>query len=177
MIVCAGRTEYFDFAHPIGVGLIEAAMNLTQLALLNRPEFLLFVGTAGSYGKHEIFEIIESRGATQIEHCFWTKGCYTPLDNVITSEGLFIEHQTLLNSSNYITTDPKLWPLYHKHNITAENMEFYALLQVAKEHNIPAGGIFIVTNQCDENAHKAYRTNLKPALQKLQNYIREKFHL
>ncbi|MRI59286.1 MAG: purine-nucleoside phosphorylase [Epsilonproteobacteria bacterium] len=177
MIVCAGRTEYFSFAHPIGVGLIEAAMNLTQMALFDKPEFLLFVGTAGSFGEHEIFDIIESRGASQIEHCFWKKGCYTPLDNVITSEGLNVSHETLINSSNYITTDPSLWPYFTKQGIHAENMEFFSLLQVAKEHNIPAGGIFIITNHCNKKAHEAYKTNLKEALQRLERYVREKFSL
>ncbi|MDD4855510.1 MAG: purine-nucleoside phosphorylase, partial [Sulfuricurvum sp.] len=31
MIVCAGNNETFDFALPIGVGLVESAMNLTRL--------------------------------------------------------------------------------------------------------------------------------------------------
>ena len=50
MILCAGRNETFEFAKPIGVGLVESASTLTQLILEEKPAFLFFVGTAGSYG-------------------------------------------------------------------------------------------------------------------------------
>ena len=36
----AGRNG-FSFAHPIGVGLIESAINLTRMCLFDKPEFLL----------------------------------------------------------------------------------------------------------------------------------------
>ena len=52
MIICAGRNETFPFAHPIGVGLIESAINLTRMCLFDKPDYLLFVGSAGSYGNH-----------------------------------------------------------------------------------------------------------------------------
>ena len=58
MILCAGRNETFDFAKPIGVGLIESAINLTKLVLEEKPAFLFFVGTAGSYGRYKIFDVV-----------------------------------------------------------------------------------------------------------------------
>ena len=70
MIVCAGRNETFDFAQVIGVGLIESAINLTKKCMLNKPDFILFIGTAGSYGNHKVFDIIESRKASNIELSF-----------------------------------------------------------------------------------------------------------
>ena len=70
MIICAGNSENFSFATPMGVGLIESAMNLTRLCLFDKPEFLLFVGTAGSYGEAKIFDIIESKTASNIELAF-----------------------------------------------------------------------------------------------------------
>lgn len=63
MIICAGRNETFPFAHPIGVGLIESSINLTRICLFDKPDFLLFIGSAGSYGEHKIFDIIESKRA------------------------------------------------------------------------------------------------------------------
>ena len=43
MILCAGRNETFDFARPIGVGLIESAINLTKLVLEEKPAFLFLL--------------------------------------------------------------------------------------------------------------------------------------
>ena len=59
MIICAGRNETFAYAHSIGVGLIESAINLTRTCLFNKPEYLLFVGSAGTYGNHQIFDIVK----------------------------------------------------------------------------------------------------------------------
>ena len=85
MIICAGQSESFTFAKPVGIGLIDVSINLTKLCLENPPEFLLFIGSAGSYGEKKIFEIIESKTATNIENSFFDGGSYTPIDNVITT--------------------------------------------------------------------------------------------
>ena len=160
---------------PIGVGLVESAINLTRLCLMQAPEFILFAGTAGTYGEHEVFDLVESRGAAQIELSFWQHQSYTPIDNVITSEGLGIAHQTIVNSSNYITTDPSFAKHFLRHGIGAENMEFFSVLRVAKEFNIPAGGIFVITNRCDKNAHRDYMVNYPKALEILQQHLKERF--
>lgn len=39
MIICAGNSETFDFATPMGVGLIEMTINLTRAALLINLNF------------------------------------------------------------------------------------------------------------------------------------------
>ncbi|MEA3491749.1 MAG: purine-nucleoside phosphorylase [Campylobacterota bacterium] len=200
MIICAGDIEQFDFATPIGIGLVNTAINLTKLCLLSPPEFILFVGTAGSYGRHEIFDIVESRTAANIENGFFTHGAYTPLDNVISTaepSRLYftptasapslqardssyliydpdVSRETIVNSSNYITTDPTLSSHYLKQNIKLENMEFFSILKVAQELNIPAGGVFIVTNYCDNDAHKSFVTNHKEAIEKLTLYMRDR---
>lgn len=70
MIICAGRNETFKFAEPMGVGLIETSINLTRKCLFDKPDFILFVGSAGSYGEHNIFDIIESKRAANIELSF-----------------------------------------------------------------------------------------------------------
>ena len=83
MIVCAGRNETFDFAQEIGVGLIESAIKLTKICLSEKPKSLLFIGSAGSYGKYEIFDIIESRQASNIELSYLISSSYTPLDKIL----------------------------------------------------------------------------------------------
>jgi len=70
MFICAGDIEQFDFATPVGIGLVNSAINLTRICLMNPPEFLVFIGTAGSYGNKKIFDIVESRVASNIENSF-----------------------------------------------------------------------------------------------------------
>ena len=162
MIICAGNNETFDFATPMGVGLIECSINLTRLCLFDKPEFLLFVGTAGSYGEKNIFDIVESKTAANIELAFLNDDAYTPLDNVI-STNTDNKQEMIINSSNYITTNEELAKKFLKLGIGIENMEFFAVLKVAQEFNIPAGGVFCITNYTNKNAHEDFIKNNEKA--------------
>ena len=172
MFICAGKSEQFDFAVPVGIGLIEVTMNLTKLCLSQKPEFLFFVGSAGSYGEKKIFDIVESKTACNIENSFFNAGAYTPLDNMI-STAEDVSRETIINSSNYITTDESVAKHYLSKNIHLENMEYFAVLKVAEAFGIPAAGIFIVTNYCNKNAHKDFMDNHKEAMERLTTYIKE----
>jgi nucleoside phosphorylase len=167
-IISSGNKEIFPFAHPVGIGMIESAINLTRLVLFDRPDLIIFIGSAGSYGNLKPFEIIKTHSASNIEHCFLKEKCYTPIDNIIT---LSVSRETIINSSNYITTSKKIAKKYLTLGIEAENMEFYSVLRVAKEFEIPAIGIFIITNYCYKNAHKEYLQNIKKAKKLLINYL------
>ena len=57
MFICAGENEQFSFALPVGIGMTDVAINLTKLCLSEKPKFLFFVGTAGSYGEKKVFDI------------------------------------------------------------------------------------------------------------------------
>lgn len=170
MFICAGESEQFNFALPVGIGMTDVAINLTKLCLSEKPKFLFFVGTAGSYGDKKLFDIIESKSATNIENSFFTAGAYTPIDNMV-STAEDVSRETLVNSSNYITTDKNVGKYYVEKNIHLENMEYYAVLKVAKSFGIPAAGVFIVTNYCDANAHQDFMKNQKEAMNKLTEYI------
>ena len=170
MIICAGESESFEFATPMGIGLIDTAINLTKKCIENPPTSILFVGSAGTYGSHNIFDIVESKTASNIENSFFNANAYTPIDNIVSMSDK-VSRETIVNSSNYITTDRSLSTHYISKNIHLENMEFYAVLKVAKAFNIPASGVFIVTNYCDENAHRDFMENHKEAIKKLTNYI------
>ena len=174
MIICAGRNETFEFAKPMGVGLIESAINLTKQCLENKPEFIIFVGSAGSYGKHKIFDIIEAKKASNIELSFLSKDSYTPLDKILESKNEMLRDDTIVNSSNYISTNKELSKQYNELGITIENMEFFSLVQVANEFDIAIAGVFIVTNYTNENAHKDFLKNHKEAMNKLSEYLLEK---
>ncbi len=173
MIVCAGNGEEFDFALPIGVGLVQSAIHLTRLATMEAPEFLLFVGTAGSYGKYGIFDIVHSKTAANVEQGFLIGSAYTPIDNVV-SAAEDVSRETIVNSSNYITTDPEMAKRYRSKRLELENMEFFSVLSVAKTFGIPAGGVFCVTNYCDENAHADFLKNREEAMRRLEDHLREK---
>jgi nucleoside phosphorylase len=169
MIVCAGKIESFDFAKSIGIGLVESAIKLTKIAIDQKPKSLIFVGSAGSYGKFKPFDIIESGVATNIENSFLTFESYSPIENKIVSR----ETNEIVNCSNYITTSKKYASAYQKRGTELENMEFYSVLKVAKEFNIPAYGIFIITNYCDEFAHRDFIKNHNKAKELLIKYIKE----
>jgi len=173
VFICAGKSEQFDFAIPIGIGMTDVAINLTKLCISKKPEFLFFVGTAGSYGEKNIFDIVESKTASNIENSFFNAKAYTPIDNLVSTAD-DVSRETIINSSNYITTDRGLGKHYLAKNIHLENMEYYAVLKVAKSFEIPSAGIFIVTNYCDENAHEDFLKNHKEAMYQLTQYIKEK---
>ncbi len=170
MIICAGNNETFNFAQPMGVGLIDTAINLTRLCLFDKPEFLLFVGTAGSYGNHKIFDIIESKTSSNIELSFLDNDAYTPLDNVI-STNTTNKKDIIVNSSNYITTNKQKASKFLDLDVDIENMEFFSVLKVAQEFNIPAGGIFCITNYTNKDAHKDFLANHEKAKNILSKHI------
>jgi len=176
MIISAGKEEIFSFTHPIGIGLIESAINLTRLCLFDRPKSLIFIGSAGSYNpkKYKIFDIITSSSASQIETSFLQKKSYTPIDNFVSAN---VSRETIVNSSNYITTDKLFALAFDKLGFEIENMEFYSVVKVAKEFNIPVRGIFVITNYCDENAHTEYLKNIKEAKKRLVDYLKNKGYI
>jgi nucleoside phosphorylase len=171
MIICAGKIEQFGFAAPVGIGLIEVSINLTKLCVANKPDFLFFVGTAGSYGEKKIFDIVESKTAVNIENGFFNANAYTPLDNMITTAE-DVSRETIVNSSNYITTDQALAQKYLSKNIQIENMEYFAVLKVAEAFGIPVAGAFIITNYCNEKAHKDFLDNHNEAMARLTAYVK-----
>jgi nucleoside phosphorylase len=170
MVICAGESENFEFATPMGIGMIDSAINLTKRCIQNPPKSILFIGSAGTYGTHKIFDIVESNIASNIENSFFNANAYTPIDNIVSSINA-VSRETVVNSSNYITTDERLSKYYLSNNIGLENMEFYAVLKVAKAFNIPASGVFIVTNRCDKNAHADFIKNHKEAMNKITYYM------
>ena len=170
MIICAGNNETFDFALSTGVGLVETSMNLTRLCLFDKPEFLLFIGSAGSYGEHKIFDIIESKTASNIELSFLNGDAYTPLDNVV-STNTTNKKDTTVNSSNYISTNQELSAKFLKLGIGIENMEFFAVLKIAQEFNIPAGGVFCITNYTNKSAQEDFLKNHEKAKELLSAHV------
>jgi nucleoside phosphorylase len=171
MIICAGRNETFNFAQPMGVGLVESAINLTRQCLFDKPDYILFVGSAGSYGNYEPFDIVTSTSAANIELSFLRNDAFTPLENVLNAQNKLVKNETIVNSSNYISTNFELSQQFNNYNIGIENMEFYALLQVAKEFQVDIAGIFVITNYTNQTAHEDFLANHKKAMETLTTYL------
>lgn len=174
MIICAGNNETFDFAHPMGVGLIETTINLTRACLFDKPEFLLFIGSAGSYGEAKIFDIVESKTASNIELAFLNNDAYTPLDNVVSTNMDKTKREIIVNSSNYISTNEELTRKFLNFGVGIENMEFFAVLKVAQEFDIPAGGVFCITNNTNKNAHDDFLKNHEEAKKILALHVKKR---
>jgi len=88
MIISAGRNEIFDFALPMGVGLVDMSINLTKFLCENRqnlPSEIIFVGSAGLYKDGEVFEIYESSLAANIEISSLENKSYSPIEGEIAS--------------------------------------------------------------------------------------------
>lgn len=182
MLVCAGKNELIRYSLPIGVGLVEASIGLTQLCLREDVNDLVFVGTAGSYSYGiPILSICISSQATQIETGFLSGQCYTPIENCIAIESQatisykILSSNILVNSSNYITIDEEVSNKMINAGILIENMEFFAVLRVAQEFNIPAYGVFCITNYCNENAHRDFLLYHNKAQKILEEYIENEY--
>lgn len=178
-IICAGNIESFDFATPIGIGLIESTMTLVKFIVEQKPKALLFIGSAGSYGRYQPLDIVCSHQATNIETGYFSKSCYTPLISRISSKILNVSCETtnvdpvVINSSNYITTNKHISKEYLNLGLEAENMEFFSVLTVANQFNLPAFGIFVITNYCDDDAHKNFLKNHEKAKEILTKKTKE----
>ena len=53
-------------------------------------------------------------------------------------------------------------------------MEFFAVLKVAQKFEIPAYGVFVATNFCNENAHADFLKNHQRAKNELEKYLKQK---
>ncbi|MDR1460583.1 MAG: purine-nucleoside phosphorylase [Campylobacteraceae bacterium] len=175
MIVCAGNNESFSFATPIGVGLVNASINLTELFAAQKPKNILFIGTVGSYGKFKEFDIVSSNSATNIEIGFLENFSYSPILEQIDGIDANVSHETLrkivVNSSNFITSNSVQSVLFLKYGLDLENMEFFAVLKAAQKFRIASLGLFCVTNYCNQNAHEEFLQNHTRAKAILENAV------
>ncbi len=56
--------------------------------------------------------------------------------------------------------------------VEIENMEFFSVLKIAQEFNIPAGGVFCITNHTNENAHADFLKNHDKAKELLSEHVK-----
>ena len=174
MVVCAGRGEEFSFAQMIGVGLIESAINLTRICLTQKVDEIVFVGSAGAYDEcTKVLDIFCATQATQIESASLTHDAYTPISHRIESPKPIycdVSYETMIvNSSNYITTDSTIAQRFSELGLGLENMEFFAVMEVARYFGIRCLGIICVSNHCNANAHRDFLRNAKAVRERIES--------
>ncbi|MCJ7766448.1 MAG: purine-nucleoside phosphorylase, partial [Thiovulaceae bacterium] len=108
-----------------------------------------------------------------IELSFLQKQAYTPLDNVVSTQTKGTK-EIIVNSSNYISTDAELVKKFLPLGVEIENMEFFSVLRIAQEFDIPAGGVFCITNYCNENAHEDFLKNQEQAKSLLSEHVKRR---
>ena len=173
MIICAGEKESINGALAVGVGLIDTAIELTRICLREIPKEIIFIGSAGSYGKYNIFDIVESSKASNIEISSLYQQSYSPLSNIVSIENVSHETNEIVNSSNFITTDHNAACKFKELGMMIENMEFYSVLKVCDRFNIKAKGIFVITNKCNKSAHSDFLKNHNKAKELMENIVNE----
>ena len=136
------------------------------------PNEIIFIGSAGLYKDGEVFKVYESSAAANIEISSLENKSYSPIKNEIAS--VVPRGTCKVNSSNFIMTDKNLAHKLFDRGYFLENMEFYAVLKVAQKFQIPAYGIFVATNFCDENAHTDFIKNHEQAKKELEKYLKQK---
>ena len=136
------------------------------------PREIIFIGSAGLYKDGEVFEIYESSVAANIEISSLENKSYSPIESEIAS--VVPRGTCKVNSSNFITTDQNLAHELFARGYFLENMEFFAVLEVAQKFQIPAYGIFVATNFCDKNAHADFIKNHEQAKKELEKYLKQK---
>ena len=99
MIISAGRNEIFDFATPVGVGLVESAIGLTKICLERNPKEILFIGSAGSYGTKNIFDIVVSNRASNVEISTLLNFSYSPLELHVQVDSPYVSCETICINS------------------------------------------------------------------------------
>jgi len=175
VFVCAGRTEVFEFAKSVGVGMVEAALGVAEILRESKFDEVVFVGTCGLYDKRdELLKIYEVFKVENLEMSGVLSLAYSPLFEMTEKIKSVIKTPNVsretFNSSNFITTDAKTAQKFSSFFV-GENMELYGVKVACERAGVAWRGILCATNYCDQNAHKNYVKNIKEAKKRLEKYI------
>lgn len=173
LFVSAGRMETFDFATPIGVGMINAAINLSKILAHKKYEKIIFLGSCGVYDEDlPLKRLFLANTFTQYEHPK-SSSFYSPIEleiiiNIPKSKLI----QASVNSSNHICKDKLKAYKYKEAKCMLENMESFSVASCAKAYGCELGVLLCSTNYCDENAHENFMKNYKLSNEMLEDYAR-----
>lgn len=141
----------------LGVGYLEAALNLQQIIQQQKITEIIFIGTAGSY--HNNLQIGDIVSVTKSSLLLGLNKAYAPIDYesfmASNTDVQFVSVMCL--SSLEITSDEASSKQIYQHyqeQYLVENMELYGVAKVANMNNIPWSAYLGITNYTNANAHQ-----------------------
>lgn len=166
-----------DIALALGIGYLEAAINLENYLLNNQEEKITeicFLGTAGSYKKNlELGELVQVKTSsllnlgTILNHAYLAKSFADW--QLVENTNLDLKKVHCLSSLEITTnyeTSKKISGKY-KSDFLVENMELYGVAQIAQKHQIECSSILAITNYTDAQAHENWQKNQEKCSWKL----------
>ena len=144
---------------PLGVGVVPAGIATAALLARERPDGVIFVGTAGAYGDIPIGTVVTARTVGLVSGTATLGLGYVPLappplTTQLHADAPLVDVATLVA----ITTDVALaarigvtWQIEH--------MEAYGVAAACAAAGVPFGAVFGVTNRVGPDAHAEWRAN------------------
>ncbi len=153
----------------LGIGYLEAALQLNKM-LQDKPySRIIFLGTAGAYSKElPIGEIVSVSQISLLNLGEVLGHSYIPKKYSSYKSSLHIHSATQPLTTNCLSSleitkssdfSKKIIEYYKLQTALVENMELYGVAKVATEHNIPWSAFLGITNYTNENAHQDWKAN------------------
>lgn len=152
--------------HYCGIGKVNAALKTTEVILKTGCTHILNLGTAGSH-KFPTHSLIECSGFIQRDMDLSPLGFplgQTPMDEI---PGLIDSKRILDLPFGICGTGDRFEVGPPKLDCDLVDMEAYAIAKVCKKFGVEFSAYKYITDGSDDNAHKDWFENLKPASQKL----------
>ncbi len=162
----------------LGIGYLDAALNLERIIKKNDLKQIIFLGTAGSFNKNHD-EIVEVE-STELLNIGSNLDISYPAKHgryeVYKTEKKLSDLKTChCLTTAEITKDSAFAELISKKyddEILLENLELYGLAKVASEAGIPWNALLGVTNSIGENAHEEWKVNHERVSKNLCDYFK-----
>ncbi len=163
----------------LGIGFLEAALQLNKILQDANYSRIIFLGTAGAYSQQlKIGDIVSVSSVALLNYLTVEAKGYLPQEYEV-YESSTINNQKPAIYANCLSSleitksealskkiiNSSLFALDHLPLV--ENMELYGIARIASEHNIPWSALLGVTNYTNANAHQDWKTNHETVSEKL----------
>jgi nucleoside phosphorylase len=137
----------------LGIGFLEAAINLETIVNKKKYQKIIFIGTAGSYSKN--YSIGDSVSVSETR-LLLRKDAHIPKPYPIYKLELI---DNLKSAICFSSLDISLNQSLCHANDSVENMELYGVAKIADKYQISCSAILGITNYANANAHQDWLSN------------------